>query len=416
MLIFGENRYLDMFRIYFFSLLLSFFYLSSPAQNIYIPEIPDSLSNKANAIILKDKTDIQIISQEKMIEHYQTQILIKNKQADHLSEVVIFHDPYRNVNQVNLKFYNIFGKVLQKVTKKDFKDYAASGRSTLYSDSRAMVYTYTPTTYPYIVEIDYTITSENTAFIPSWHPYPGYNISVLDSEYNLIYPPNFNLYKVEKNLEKFKVISYDKVNGISYFAENLPAIEHEPLSPGSNAITPWVKLAVDKFQLAGVKGTARSWEDFGHWMTTELLKGRNKLSDESVQKIKNMVAGVNDPVERAKIIYDYVQNKVHYINVAIGIGGWQPMPASEVDKLGYGDCKALTYYTKSLLDVAGVPSIYTVVYAGDAQKSIDENLSVFKATTFFYVFLRHKTAFGWNVPRKKCPSGLQTTSPITEKP
>ena len=52
------------------------------------------------------------------------------------------------------------------------------------------------------------------------------------------------------------------------------------------------------------------------------------------------------------------------MSVQVGIGGWKPMLAKDVDKLGYGDCKALTNYTRSLLNVVGVPSYYTVVYAG----------------------------------------------------
>lgn len=48
-----------------------------------------------------------------------------------------------------------------------------------------------------------------------------------------------------------------------------------------------------------------------------------------------------------------------------GIGGWEPALASEVDKLGYGDCKGLTNYTKALLTSQGIESYYTVVYGGD---------------------------------------------------
>lgn len=51
------------------------------------------------------------------------------------------------------------------------------------------------------------------------------------------------------------------------------------------------------------------------------------------------------------------------------------MPASEVDELSYGDCKALTNYTKVLLDAAGVPSYYTIVYAGNSKRDLDEDFA-----------------------------------------
>ncbi|NJK95564.1 MAG: hypothetical protein HC905_12260 [Bacteroidales bacterium] len=40
------------------------------------------------------------------------------------------------------------------------------------------------------------------------------------------------------------------------------------------------------------------------------------------------------------------------------------MLASDVDKYGYGDCKALSNYTKALLNAVGVESIYTEIANG----------------------------------------------------
>ncbi|MGZ3927869.1 MAG: DUF3857 domain-containing protein, partial [Mucilaginibacter sp.] len=50
-------------------------------------------------------------------------------------------------------------------------------------------------------------------------------------------------------------------------------------------------------------------------------------------------------------------------------GGFRPFAAADVDKDGYGDCKALVNYTKALLKVAGIDSYYCVVY-GDRQEKL----------------------------------------------
>ena len=67
-----------------------------------------------------------------------------------------------------------------------------------------------------------------------------------------------------------------------------------------------------------------------------------------------------------------MQNKTRYISVQVGIGGWEPIAAKQVDKVGYGDCKGLTNYTKALFErddtiiVASVSSIYGL---GDVDSS-----------------------------------------------
>jgi len=127
--------------------------------------------------------------------------------------------------------------------------------------------------------------------------------------------------------------------------------------------------------MKGVKGTNKSWEDFGSWMYHKLILDSQNLTENIKKEIQSLTSGASSNIEKAKIVYDYVQKKTRYISVQIGLGGWKPMLANDVDKLGYGDCKALTNYTKTLLDAVGVESYYTVVYGGKRIRNIDKKFS-----------------------------------------
>ena len=95
------------------------------------------------------------------------------------------------------------------------------------------------------------------------------------------------------------------------------------------------------------------------------------MSDEAKTKIKALVGSETDPIKKAKIVYKFVQEKSRYVSVQVGIGGFKPMLASDVDRLGYGDCKALSNYTRALLEVVGVPSYYTELYGDRDVKNIE---------------------------------------------
>ncbi len=78
-----------------------------------------------------------------------------------------------------------------------------------------------------------------------------------------------------------------------------------------------------------------------------------------------MTSGKSTVEEKAKVLYEFVQSKTRYVSIQKGIGGQQPFPATMVDQVGYGDCKALSNYMVSLLKVAGIKGYYTLVYADD---------------------------------------------------
>ena len=83
----------------------------------------------------------------------------------------------------------------------------------------------------------------------------------------------------------------------------------------------------------------------------------------------------------------------------MGIGGWQPMPASEVSKKGYGDCKALTNYMRTLLTAAGIPSYYAIIYNGDSVINFDKDFPKFSGNHAILM-----------VPTEKDPIWLENTS------
>jgi hypothetical protein len=102
-----------------------------------------------------------------------------------------------------------------------------------------------------------------------------------------------------------------------------------------------------------------------------LVKNRQALSPATVEEVKALVAGIQSDKDKARKVYEYVQKKTRYISVQVGIGGQQPMLASEVHQLSYGDCKALVNYTQSLLKAIDIPSLYCIVNAGSFKKDME---------------------------------------------
>jgi len=359
-------------NLLYFLLFTCFIVNSQTTQYSYLT-IPDSLKENANAIIRLDDTHIEMSSPYKMRIKRHLIVTVINKYGDVDASINVGYDKHTSIKSINAVVYNAFGFEIKKIKSKDIKDYAASD-SGLYSDNRLKYYKYIPLKYPYTIDLTTIVEDENTAFYPRWIPIHGYYASTQESRFTLDYPKELLKISVkENNFKDFGIKNLSTPGHIEYGATNLKAFEKEPLSPIFIKFAPNLILAPNTFNLAGIHGSANNWSEFGKWMYSNLLLGRDQLSEGTKSEIKFLVKGIEDPVERARKVYAYMQDKTRYISVQIGIGGWKPMRADEVDKMRYGDCKALVNYTQALLKEADVNAYYTIVYA-NTKKDIDKDL------------------------------------------
>jgi hypothetical protein len=358
-------------KIPFFAFFFFFFINFSFAQKAEyaFTTIADSLKENANAVVRLDQMDINIASQRSMNIKTQRVVTVLNEKGLNNIDAYQHYDKSLGVKSIEATVYDISGKEIKKIKRKDFKDQSAVNGSTLFSDSRVLYLDYTPITYPFTIIYTSEIESSSTAFIPRWYFLGDYNVSVEKCILNVSYSNDLGFKKKEFSFSGFNIKkTVDTDTKLSYAALNILARRVEDYSPSTDDLFPKVMMGLEKFHLEGVDGTATTWEAFGKWYGEKILTGTTTLPEETKVKIKALVGDEKDPIKKAKIIYDYVQKKSRYVNIAVGIGGWKPMLASDVDRLGYGDCKALSNYTKALLQVVDVPSYNTILY-GDRYKS-----------------------------------------------
>lgn len=348
--------------------------LSAQKTEYTVLSISDSLKEYANAVVRLDQTDIVIESQRSMNIKTRRVVTVFNKKGLQDLNAYEYYDKRRSVKSVEAIIYDPFGKEIKKIKRKDFIDQTAVDGGTLFSDNRVLYLNYTPVSYPFTIVYSSEIATSNTAFLPQWRPLTDYYMSVEKSILNITYPNNLGFKKKEYQFYDFNIKKeIDTDTQLSYLATNIIAQKLEEYSPSSLELFPKVMLGLEKFHLEGVDGEATSWSDFGKWYFDKILAGTTDLPEETKTKIKTLVGDENDPIKKAKIVYDFVQKKSRYVSIQVGIGGWKPMLASDVDRLGYGDCKALTNYTKALLQVVGVPSYNTVLYGDSSKKNIESD-------------------------------------------
>lgn len=371
------------------------------AQDYSFSKINPILLNNADAVVRLDEMSILVKSSDYMEITSTRVVTVLNESGSKHVNATAFYDKETTIRDLEAIIYNENGEEIDKIKEKDFIDQTATGEGTLYSDSRVKFLRYTPVNYPYTIVLNKKYTTSDTAFMPRWYFLDGYKISVEKSEFNLNLPSGLKYRFKDNNLDTFEVQRTANENGLKYNAANLKAIESEDFDPEFRDFAPNVQLALEDYNLKGVSGHATNWKEFGSWVYNSLLAERGELDSSTIQRIQGLVKGIEDPKEKIKKVYQFVQDNTRYISVQMGIGGWMPISAKEVDRVKYGDCKGLTNYTMALLKAVGIESYYTIVSADAQMKSLD----------FDFPSLQGNHAF-LNVPLEDEEIWLECTSQV----
>jgi len=362
-------------KSFFAIVYLSVLSLSVYAQQNYpAANISKDLLPYASAIVRNNDVTVEVKDLDNVIYHVKTAITVLNKNGDDFAHMALFYNKSRTIKYIKGVVYDEFGKQTGKFSESDFIDQSVGQNSalTLFEDIRVKHYIPPVNQYPYTIAYEYEMRYKQSLNFDDWIPNKSTTAAVENSSYTFTCKPDFNIRYKEFNIPEKAVTGIDKTGLKTYTwrVNNLKALRPEPFSPNEENYITRVKIESENFEYEGIKGSFNSWAEMGKWYYDKLLTGRQNIPTETVEHIKAITAGITDPKLKAKKIYEYMQGKTRYISVQVGIGGYQPFLAADVDKLGYGDCKALVNYTQALLKAVNIDSYFCLVYGGDRKISM----------------------------------------------
>jgi len=320
----------------------------------------DSLYTNANAIILSEVKKVDFKKQNAYVLYHKKTVKILNKKAESYQTIFLHYKSGSDkIKDLKIRVLDVNGKVIKKVSSSEVNDIASGDGYSIITDYRAKYWSYNTKDYPIIIEFEYQKHSSNTLALPQWAPITNYNTSIVESSYQLI--TSSEIRSKELNLSGYSSIS---ISGYSYNMQNQVAVRSERYSPPITEILPIVIFLPQSFEFEGVKGEYSSWEDYGHWVNKSFLSEKTFENKESIlSDLSGVITYGDEPITVCKKLYKYLQDNTRYVSVSLDEGGLNPMHPDKVHDVKYGDCKALSFYMKSLLDLYDIESNYVEVAA-----------------------------------------------------
>ena len=333
------------------------------AQNYSTALIPDSLRKDARVVVRDKEIILEIKSPGKAVEKEREVFTVLNSRGDNFGAYESRYDKFTSISEISGVLYDSLGKMLRKAKRKDMQDRSYVDELSLAADARYLEHSFYYQVYPYTVDYEEEDDLDGIVAFNDWLPLISPGVSTQHTKYVVIAPKDYSVRYLQLNGAPPPVVTEEKDKKIyTWEAQNLKAQHSEPHGPLWRDMVPVVMLGPSDFEVQGYKGNMSSWQDYGKFVG-QLWQGRDVLPDNIKHQVHALTDTISDPRRKVAVLYHYLQENTHYINVSLGIGGWQTFPAEYVATKKYGDCKALSNYMVALLKEAGVPARYVIIRA-----------------------------------------------------
>ena len=317
---------------------------------------------------------LEIESPSSATEYITEIVTILNPDGDYYSYFIAHYDEFSSISRIDAVIYDAKGNEIKDV-EDDIRDINASDGFTIYSDNRLKLYKPNIVDYPYTVYYKFKRKTTSMLSWRNWNPIRTSNVSVENDTYKITSPSELKYFVKEINIiEKPVITNNEGKTTRTYTLNNYKAYKSEGYGSKLSDFAPMVIISPDKFNYGGYDGSYNSWQSFGSFIYN-INSNRDILSDELKIKIDALTADIKNEKNKAKAIYEFMQDNTRYVSIQYGIGGHQPMLALDVEQSGYGDCKALSNYTYAMLNYVGVEAKYSLIKAGVDGGEFEEDIA-----------------------------------------
>ena len=256
----------------------------------------------------------------------------------------------------------------QEVKVENFGEADMPSRGIFYDDSKVLSFNFdgvvkgAKSSYSYVEEYTDPKFLGKNFFV--------YGVPALNSEVAITFPEEveigYQLFNVDTNEVTF--IKEEKRGEITYrwIGKNLEPRKSFGNSPNYSYYGPHIILYLKEVKMK--KHTEKVLPDVAalyNWYYS-LVKDVNKEENEILKGIvDSLVNDKQNDDDKARTIFNWVQDNIKYVAFEDGMGGFVPRPASLVCDRRYGDCKDMASIITEMLKYADVPANLTWIGSRD---------------------------------------------------
>ena len=309
------------------------------------------------AVMLLDETTYTVDPKGQAVEHVRRVVKILRPQGRDYGYPAVYYDKDSKVLSLHVWSIDAAGHEYS-VKDNEIGDVGQPGEGgQLYSDERAKVanppgrdpggiiaYEYEKRERPYLAETNWEFQDE---------------LPRMRQSFTVALPPGYTYTTTWARHAKVEGIDLEN-HSYRWEMNDVPAIDldHVPMAPNEGALA--ARMTVHYTGPGLAEPQDGTWQGIGEWYEG-LSRDRLVSTPEIAAKAAELTAGKTDFYDKAEAIGDFVQQKIRYFVIEMGVGGYQPHAAEEIFRGRYGDCKDKATLLSAMLSSVGIHSALMMV-------------------------------------------------------
>jgi hypothetical protein len=294
---------------------------------------------------------------------------LTSKKLYFANEVMPF-DSFTTIENIDAYTY------LPKTNKKVNVDYIETKREfdngIFYSDQEAKYFTFPAVTEGAITNLNYTEIIKDPHFLGMFRF--GSYVPTKSVQLSIEFPKNVTLGYIDFNTKNigldFKKEELTTSNKYTWTVDNLKGFTGEENSESSLYYVPHIIVYIKSYEENGkIHNVLNDTKDLYKWYTSLVKQIDTEELDTVYNIADNLTKNLTSQREKAKAIFNWVQENINYVAFEDGLGGFIPRSAASVCSKRYGDCKDMANLLYEMLNHVGITSYRTWIGTRDRHYS-----------------------------------------------
>lgn len=322
------------------------------------------ITSGEDAVILEEAWAIDILSPEQGRVRYSSRTrILTPRGAARYGGVGIAYDKWVTITRLRAAVVSPEGKKTD-VKKQHIVDSNEFGSFELYSDSKQRTIVFPGAVPGAVLEYSYEKDVRNLFFLPKGIQLQD-EIPIQSRILTVTAPASFPL-RISVRGGKPEYNRTEEGGRVTHRwqVRDVRGFKPEPDMPPFEDLVGRVSVTPKEVVWEGSRIDAANWDGIAAW-DWSMARDRMAPTPEVSQAARDLTAGVHEPMEKVRRLYEFVQSKVDYVAIYLGIGGWQPHPAADVLRHRYGDCKDKAALLIAMMRSLGIPGHPVLVRTRD---------------------------------------------------